>query len=338
MGSTLSVPVSADTYGYESQNDLVTCTLFWCNPTEVYGLGASILVNNEATPGAGQIIAEWVSLDDFNACCTSHFWMQAGYAIGALPDGTFASQPVFYTESYLPTFDNTGTVYKFHNKGAAAFGTWHSFKIWTGGNAPSTTFVSIDGVQQEAVSEQYFLKGQATGALEAHEGQPPQPDGNGHWTSLQFYGLDCYVGCGASWKAWGSNDGNSLLGGATSAQGFITCPGYALQQISTTEFTVGGAAQCSGGMGGSSRRTFVPPLAVSPQLIGQGPNGGAREGQSTINPITYWVVGIIVAAPAIYGAYIIRKRRMAKRESDRVRGLSAFSCVSSQYVFLLVPS
>jgi len=318
LGSTLSIPVSADIYVFESFNRLSTCTLFGCGPTEVYGLGASILVNSEATPGAGQILVEWISLDNFDSLpfTSSHVWMQTGYAIGALPDGTFASQPVFYTESNLPTFDNSGTVYTFHNKGAAAFGTWHSFKIWSdGGGSISTVFVSIDGVQQEAVREQYFLQGRATGALEAHEALPPQPDGNGHWTSLQFYGPDCYVGCGASWKAWGSFDGNSLFGGSTSAQGFIFCPGYALQEISTTEFTVGGAAQCGGGVGGSGRRTFVPPAAASPRLIGPGPNGGAPEGPSfTPNPITYWLVGILVAAPAIYGAYRIRKRRMAKRK------------------------
>ena len=52
-----------------------------------------------------------------------------------------------------------------------------------------------------------------------------------------------------------------------------------------------------------------------PPLIGPGPNGGAPEGPSfTPNPITYWLVGILVAAPAIYGAYRIRKRRMAERK------------------------
>ena len=319
MGSALSVPVSADIFVFETYNRLSTCSLFGCGPTEVYGLGANILVNNEATPGAGQIIAEWVSLDNFDSLqpfISSHVWMQTGYAIGALPDGTFASQPVFYTESYLPTFDNSGRIYTFHNKGAAAFGTWHNFKIWTdGGGSIATVYVSIDGIQQEAVTEQYFLHGQATGALEAHETQPPQNDSNGHWTSLQFYGPDCYVGCGASWKAWGSSDGNSVFGGTTSAQGFIFCPGYGLQEISTTEFTVGGTVQCSGGMGGSDRRTFVSPLAASPQLIGPGPNGGAPEGPSfTPSPITYWLLGMIVAAPAIYGAYWIQKRRMAKRK------------------------
>ena len=49
-----------------------------------------------------------------------------------------------------------------------------------------------------------------------------------------------------------------------------------------------------------------------PPLIGPGPNGGAPEVPSTINPITYWLIGISIAAAMLYGAYRARKRRMAR--------------------------
>ena len=52
---------------------------------------------------------------------------------------------------------------------------------------------------------------------------------------------------------------------------------------------------------------------VSP-LIGPGPNGGAPYIPPTINPIAYWLVGIIVATPWIYAAYRVWKSRMAKHK------------------------
>jgi hypothetical protein len=316
----LWIPVSADISLVESGRILYTCELYGCNPTGTDGVGASIFVNNEATPVAGQTLAEWVSLDDFNACCPSHYWAQTGYVIGALPDGTFSSQPVFYTESNLPNSGNTANIYTFHNKGAASFGTWHSFRVWSDGLSPSTTHISIGGVLQDSFTQSYFLKGEATGALEAHSTLPPPPDGNGHWTSLQFYNPACYVGCGDVWKAWGSSDGNSLAGTATSGQDFYSCGGgYGVTNISTTEFEAGGPAPACGGggtsSGGGTRKYFLPVVA-SQQLLGPGPNGGAPEGQFTINPITYWLLGISVAAATIYGAYKVRKHRMANRNQS----------------------
>src|SRR5713101_9038791 len=83
---------------------LQTCLWYGCGISSEIGTGANIQINNMTVDSS--TVAVWVSLDSWS---NGHQWVQTGYAIGNLPDGTFTSMPIFYGEY------QTSTSYTFYN-------------------------------------------------------------------------------------------------------------------------------------------------------------------------------------------------------------------------------
>jgi hypothetical protein len=298
---------------WESGYRLDTCDfLDGCIPSYESGVQASIAVNSETVSQDGiDVLAEWLSIDNPVNCSicgiTYHDWLQTGWIVGNLPDGTFTSTPIAYAESEVgsgcPSSPSLPCTYTFQKLAPLTFGSSYTFTVQLA--SPST--VSLNGVVMYSVA---YLKdvfhGQVAAFAENHEPvyvNVPNRSASGHWSNLQFR-----FNAGDSWVSFGSADPNDPFPNHTQNAIYETCGFNSVNAISVTDFSLSAVPAWCTGVGGGSRYTAHPELPpASTQLVGPGPSGGAP---SFGDPDAGWIhsLGVILflyVVPAVVIAGVV---------------------------------
>jgi hypothetical protein len=281
--------VNANVNFWEAGYQLLTCDFFGCGPSLESGIQGVIQVNTETVTNDGyEILAQWLSIDSIASCfgCDPHDWVQGGWVVGNLPDGTFTSTPVMYAESQV------GSTYTFRQLVRLTFGQSYTFTVQLGPTNTSPSTVSLNGVIEYSVQYPAFY-GQLAAAGEVHEGSTiisPDPSMNGHWSNLQFR-----FNSGDSWASFGSSDSNNLLPNHTQDLVLQNCGFNVVNAISVSEFILGSPLVCGGGVGGSNRHTFSPPdTRTSTRLIGPSSAGGGGAPQAPTRPNIFAYLSVLL--------------------------------------------
>jgi len=269
MFTGMSVRVQAFDHYYAGAF-LDVCGFLDCADDVLQGTSGTISIDPQ-TVSSGETVAYWIGLGFSADVFVQNQWVQAGYAMGQLPDGTFSTRPLLYVEYQ---FDK----YFYKTIGSVGFGEAHAFDVHIGGNSQGYyASLNVDGVEQATYNLGVLFPpyGHSSAFLEAFQ---TTSQVSGSFSDLKFL-------YGSTWHNWG----DTFLTYWTQTRQMVYCTYYPTFSSQNNFKVKTGQTTCGGGGSPPGRRSY---LDVAPP-----------SGNTTIFWWTYILVGSLGSMPFIYYAW-----------------------------------